>query len=276
PEATVVAGALWGERGTLPRELHDDFQATGTVHVLVTAGLHLGVIAWLVGTLLGLCRPPRVAAALAAIPCVVAYAWLSGAHLPSERAAVMVSVALLARAYGARLLSWNALALAAVVVAALWPASVTTVSFALSFSCVGAILLFARPLQHALERIDLPERVREALALTIATQIGVWPLSAATFGLVAPYAVLANAVVVPATGVAMIAGGAALAFANLPPAGDLAALIAAWDVAVILRVVQFVAGLPGARLSVAPPPAVAIAAYDAAAIIAGVVLRRSP
>jgi len=275
PEATVVAGALWGERGTLSRELHDDFQATGTVHVLVTAGLHLGVIAWFAGTLFALCRMPRTAAALATIPCVVAYAWLSGAHLPSQRAAVMVSTALLARACGARLLSWNALALAAIVVAALWPASVTTVSFALSFSCVGAILFFAKPLQHALERLALPERVREALALTIATQIGVWPLSAATFGLVAPYAVLANAVVVPATGVAMIAGIASLALAQVPVLGRAAATVATWDVDAILRVVGAVAALPGAHVRVAPPPALAIVAYDAVAVVAALVLPRS-
>jgi competence protein ComEC len=275
PEATVVAGALWGERGTLPQAIRDDFQATGTVHVLVTAGLHLGVIALLITATLRLLRVPLAARSLAAIPCVVAYAWLSGAHLPSQRAAAMVSVALLARACGARLVSWNALALAALVVAAIWPAAVMTVSFALSFSCVSAILLFARPLQHALERWELPERVREALALTIATQVGVWPLSAATFGVLAPYAVLANAAVVPATGIAMVAGIAALLLGAVPVAGRAAATIATWDVDLILRVVSAVAALPGARVWVAPPHAVAIVAYDAAAIGAALLLRRS-
>jgi competence protein ComEC len=275
PEATVVAGALWGERGTLPRDLRDDFQATGTVHVLVTAGLHLGVIAWLVVRLLQLARVPRMAVCLAAMPCVIAYAWLSGAHLPSQRAAVMVSVALLARAHGARLISWNSLALAALVVAALWPASVTTVSFALSFSCVSAIALFARPLGRWLERWPMPKKAREALALTIATQIGVWPLSAATFGVVAPYAVLANVIVVPATGVAMVAGIAAIALAEIPVFGPSAATIAAWDVDIMLRVVTAVAALPGARVWVAPPPAIAIVAYDVAAVIAAFVLRQN-
>ena len=276
PEATVVAGALWGERGTLPADLRDDFQATGTVHVLVTAGLHLGVIAALVLGAFRLCRVPRVAASLSAIPCLIAYAWLSGGHLPSQRAAVMVSVALIARACGGRLVSWNALAVAALAVAAIWPAAVTTVSFALSFSCVSAIVLFARPLQHALERLDLPERVREALALTIATQVGVWPLSAATFGVVAPYAVLANAIVVPATGVAMIAGIATLLLGHVPLVGGAAATLAVWDVDAILHVVDAVAALPGARVWVAPPPALAIVAYDAAAVAAALVLTRRP
>ncbi|HEV2641844.1 MAG TPA: DNA internalization-related competence protein ComEC/Rec2 [Candidatus Elarobacter sp.] len=276
PEATVVAGALWGERGTLPRDLRDDFQATGTVHVLVTAGLHLAVIAGLLLEAFRRAFVPRMAASLSAIPCVIVYAWLTGAHLPSQRAAVMVSVWLLARAYGMRLVSWNSLALAALVVAVLWPAAVTTVSFALSFSCVGAIVLFARPLGHRLEWLAMPERAREALALTIATQIGVWPLSAATFGVVAPYAVLANVVVVPATGIAMIAGIVAIAFAQVPVLGRTAATIAAWDVDAILRVVTAVAALPGARIWVAPPPALAIVVYDAVAVIAALVLRSNP
>jgi len=276
PEATVVAGALWSERGTLPPQLREDFQATGTVHVLVTAGLHLGVIAWLLGRLFQFARVPRAVAALSTIPAVVAYAWLSGAHLPSQRAVVMVSVALLARAYGARLISWNSVALAALAVAALWPVAVTTVSFALSFSCVAAIALFARPLGHALERWTMPEKAREALALTIATQIGVWPLSAATFGVVAPYAVLANVVVVPATAVAMIAGIAAIAFAQIPVFGASSATIVVWDVDIMLRVVTTVAALPGARVWVAPPPAAAIIAYDAVAVIAALALRRDP
>ncbi|HEY6233888.1 MAG TPA: ComEC/Rec2 family competence protein, partial [Candidatus Elarobacter sp.] len=104
----------------------------------------------------------------------------------------------------------------------------------------------------------------------------VWPLSAATFGVVAPYAVLANVVVVPATGIAMIAGIAAIAFAQVPVLGRFAATIAAWDVDAILRAVTAVAALPGARVWVAPPPALAIVVYDVVAVIAALVLRRNP
>jgi competence protein ComEC len=276
PEATFLAGALWGERGTLPHELRDDFQATGTVHVLVTAGLHLGVIAGLALGLLRLARVPRAPAALGAIPFALAYAWLSGAHLPSQRAAVMVSVALIARACGAPLLSWNSIALAAIVVAAIWPASVTTISFALSFSCVAAIALFATAIARSLERCELPEKLREALALTVATQIGVWPLSAATFGVVAPYAVLANAAVVPGTMAAMVTAIAALALQHAPVLGAMAATLVTYEVDAILRVVSAVAALPGARVWVAPPPPLAIAAYDALAVFAAHLLARDP
>jgi competence protein ComEC len=268
PSATILAGALWGERGTLADDLHDAFQATGTVHVLVTAGLHLGVVA---GCIVALVRPfglHRVAACLIALLLVAAYAWLSGAHLPSQRAAVMIGAALCARACGARIVSWNAMALAALAVAAMWPAAVESASFALSFSCVAAIVAFADPVTALLHRIPLPERVREAVALTVAAQLGTWPLTAAIFSTLAPYAVLANAIVVPLVALA-IPGGLATLVAP-PLAGAETLLLRALE-----ATVRIIAGFPGARATLGTPPLLAIAAYDAAALGAALFLRRA-
>jgi len=266
PSATILAGALWGERGALPDDLHDAFQATGTVHVLVTAGLHLGIVAALVAFLLGRLGLHRVLACAIALLLIVGYAWFTGAHLPSERAATMIGVALLARACGARVTSWNALALAALVVAFLWPAAVGSASFALSFSCVAAIVLFAEPLATALHRLPLHPRVREALALTCATQIGTWPLTAAVFSTLAPYAILANAIVVPLIAVVLPGGIITLAFPQFAPLETLLLLG-------VEQVVRTIAALPGARATLATPPLAAIALYDAAAVAAAVALR---
>jgi competence protein ComEC len=274
PQASVVAGALWGERGTLPQALHDEFAATGTVHVLVTAGLHLGIVAALIGALCALAGVPRVAAAAGTIPIVYLYAWFSGWHLPSQRAAAMIAIVLVARACGARPSSLNTLALAAIVVAATWPVSVTSASFALSFSCVGAIVFFAGPVARAL-RARVPERVAEAVGLTIATQIGVWPLTAALFFVVAPFAMPANAIVVPLMGLVIPGGALAILTAPIPAIGPVAARAETLLVTVLLAVVHGISTLPLARLTIPPPPGWAIAAYDAAMIVAWVVARRS-
>jgi competence protein ComEC len=276
PAATVLAGALWGERGTLPQDVRDDFQATGTVHVLVTAGLHLGVIATLVGGFLFLLGVPRIAAALGTIPIVYGYAWLSGWHLPSQRAAAMIAVALLARACGARAFSLNTLALSAIVVAACWPIAVESVSFALSFSCVGAIVIFAGPLVEWFEQRRVPGPIAETLALTISTQIGVWPLTAAVFFSIAPYAMAANAIVVPLVGAIMTIGIATLA---AHPVAALAEVFARWDtwlLEVLLQTTHAIAALPGARLSMTPPPAWSIVGYDLAIVAASIALRSRP
>jgi competence protein ComEC len=264
PQATILAGAMWGEKSALPPDLREEFQATGTTHVLVTAGLHLGVVAALAVALLSWCGVGRVTASLAAIAIVWLYAALSGDHLPAVRAATMISFALLARATGRTPFSPNALAAAAIVVTALRPAAVVSLSFALSFSCVAAILLYAKPLGAALERLQVPQPAREAIALTLATQLGTWPLTAYGFLVIAPFAPLANAFVVPAIGVAMLVGFVELAAAPLPFIATLAANIETSLLDWIVAVVRVVASLPGAHIVATPPPPWTIALYDGA------------
>lgn len=274
PDATILAGALWGERGQLPPELRSEFQDTGTVHVLVTAGLHLGVVAVLALALLRVCGIGRVRGSLAAIAVVWMYAVFSGAHLPSVRAATMLSFALLARAAGRQSYSWNALALAAVVLSALRPSSVESVSFALSFSCVAAIFAFARPFAAALATCGAPELVAELGGVAFAAQLGTWPLTAAAFLVIAPYAPLANALVVPVVGVAMLCGFAELGAAPLPLLAHLFANVEQTLLDWIVGVVGFVGGLPGAHVIATPPPWWALAVYDVSLVVAALALAR--
>lgn len=262
PYASILAGALWGERGALPPDLRAEFQDTGTVHVLVTAGLHLGVVAALSAGLLSRLGLGRIGSSVSAIVVVWLYAALSGAHLPSLRAAVMASFALLARAAGRQALSWNAFAAAALVIALWHPQSVASVSFALSFSCVAAILLFASPIATLLERFHMPHAVNEAIALTLATQIGTWPLTASAFLLFAPYAPLANALVVPIVGAVMLTGIAQLATAPIGPLAQGLANINASLLMWIVCVVRSISSLPYAHVVITPPAIWKIATYD--------------
>lgn len=265
PAASVVAGELWGERSALPPVLRTEFQETGTVHVLVTAGLHVGFVTALCLALLVSLSLPRWSACIAAIALLWAFVAWSGAQLPAERAAIMATFALAARACGRATFSWNALAIAALIVTFLRPSSVATTSFALSFSCVGAIFICAGPLERWIEaRLALPARLREALVLSVATQLGTWPLGAATFLQFAPYAVAANLAVVPCVAATMALGGAQLALAWCTPLAQACANCNSWLLAWMLGVIQTVSTLPAAVMPMTPAPAWCIAAYDAA------------
>ncbi|MEO6912976.1 MAG: ComEC/Rec2 family competence protein, partial [Candidatus Baltobacteraceae bacterium] len=276
PSASILAGELWGERAALPPELKAEFQETGTVHVLVTAGLHLGVVTLLMFSLLAALRVPRTATCVLVSLTVWAYAVFSGFHLPAMRAAIMVSFALAARAYGAKALSLNALCAAAIIIALLRPESVVSASFALSFSCVGAIFATHDVIERGLARYgESPKRLREAVSLTIATQIGTWPLIAATFLAFMPYAVLANVAVVPVVGLTMLLGFAQLLSAPIAPLAQAIANLNSWLLAWMVDVVHLIASLPGARIIMTPAPFWAIAGYDAAILLAFWCLRRA-
>lgn len=275
PSASVVAGELWGERAALPPDLREEFQETGTVHVLVTAGLHVGAVAALILGLLSLFALPRTTACALAVAGIWAFAWFSGGALPAVRAATMATAALCARASGRATFSWNALAIAAIVIAFVRPQSVATASFALSFSCVGAIFACANAIEGWIERnTSLPARVREALVLSLATQCGTWPLTAAVFLQFAPYAALANLVVVPCVAATMALGALQLAFVWSAPLAQAAANINSWPLALMLGTVRTLSSLPGARIAMTPAPAWCILAYDAALATAPLLFRR--
>lgn len=275
PDASLIAGALWGERAALPPDLRAEFQETGTVHVLVTAGLHLGVVVALVLGLLAALRVPRVASCAIAIGAAWTYAFVAGAHVPSLRAATMLSFALLARACGRKALGWHAYAGAALLLALVRPLDVGGASFALSFACVGAILALAGPLDRAIAaRWALADRAREMLVLAIATQAGTWPIGAAVFLQFSPYAVVANFAVVPVVGCAMLFALAQLAFGWIPPLAQACANLCDWCVVWMLAVVRSVSSLPYARVVMTPAPAWCIAVYGAALLSLPYAVRR--
>jgi competence protein ComEC len=265
PDASVLAGELWGERSALPPDLRAEFQETGTVHVLVTAGLHIGAVAALCLTLLLPLSLPRWLSCALTVTAIWAFALWSGEALPAFRAATMATLGLTARALGRCTFSWNVLALAALLLAFVRPQSVNGASFALSFSCVGAIFACTPVLERAIDSaLALPERVREALVLSISTQLGTWPLTAAVFLQFAPYAVLANLAVVPCVAATMALGAAQLALSWCAPLAQACANLNSWLLAWMLGAVRIVATLPGATIVASPAPAWCIVSYDAA------------
>ena len=274
PNAGIVAGELWGERTDLPPDLRSEFQETGTVHILVTAGLHVGLVAMLIAAIGRRLTLERSLTCALAIGGVWIFAIWSGGDVPSVRAASMASAMLLARACGAATSSWSALSIAAIVVTSVMPFSVATPSFALSFACVGAIFATLPLLERAFERLELPVRLSEALMLTISTQLGTWPLTAAVFLQCSPYAVLANVAVVPCVPITMALGSAQLALCGIPSLAQALANINAWVLAWMLGVVRFVSDVPGAAVPMTPASNVWIACYEGALLALAPLVRR--
>jgi competence protein ComEC len=275
PGASIVAGELWGERAQLPPDLRAEFQETGTVHVLVTAGLHVGLVAFLIAWCAAQLRAPRAASCAAGIVAVWAFAAFSGLELPALRAATMASCALTARASGRAAFSWNTLVIAAIVVIAAIPGSTGTPSFWLSFCCVGAIFALGNGIDEAIrQRVRLPGRVRESLVLTTATQLGTWPVTAAIFLQWSSYALFANLAVVPCVPLTMVLGALQLACSWCAPLAQACANLNGWILAWVVGAVRTLGMLPGATAVMTPAPIWCIALYEAALLAAIPLIRR--
>ena len=140
PRYAGLASAMFlGVREDLQPEDSQAFFETGTVHLLVVSGLNVGILATTLLALLRLGVRPRGMALAAVVAIVAIYALVTDSQPPVVRAAVMVVVACGAQFAGRRALSFNALALAAIVVLAINPADLFRVGPQLSFLCVAVL-----------------------------------------------------------------------------------------------------------------------------------------
>jgi competence protein ComEC len=145
-----------GDLGEMTPYLNRIFSDSGLVHALSASGVHVAIVALLAYTavkVIGyffpamfLWLPRRKAGALASIPAMVIYCVLVGARVPAVRSTIMGLIVAVALLTDRRWNSFNSLALAALIILCVYPISLFTPSFQLSFAAVVGILMAANSL----------------------------------------------------------------------------------------------------------------------------------
>ncbi|MGB5955220.1 DNA internalization-related competence protein ComEC/Rec2 [Pseudomonas sp.] len=147
-QAALVALVL-GDGAGLARQDWQVLQDTGTVHLLVISGQHIGLVAGLLyGLVAGLARwglwPARLPwlpwACALAMAAALAYGWLAGAGVPVQRACLMLAVVLLWRLRFRHLGAFVPLLLALVSVLLVEPLAALLPGFWLSFAAVATLI----------------------------------------------------------------------------------------------------------------------------------------
>jgi ComEC/Rec2-related protein len=206
--AAVLSGILLGDRTNLPADLREDFERTGTTHILATAGLHVGLVMALLLGLLRILRLPRKPALGITLLCLALYIPMTGERVAMTRAAIMAAVYL-----GGMLLERepylpNTLSLAALLLLIGSPQSLFEAGFQLSFCIVITIALVMPLLQNlrkSLPREALPagksagigKFALDIFLIALAAQIGALPLAAYYFHAVPLVGIVANVLIVP-------------------------------------------------------------------------------
>ncbi|MBC2678247.1 DNA internalization-related competence protein ComEC/Rec2 [Pseudomonas sp. CFBP 8758] len=146
----TLAALLLGDGSGVSRQQWDVLQATGTVHLLVISGQHVGLLAGLLYGLVALlaklgvwpARWPWLPCACAfAFTGALAYGLLAGFQVPVRRACIMIALVLLWRLRFRHLGVWSPLLLAFTTVLLVDPLVSLQPGFWLSFCAVGVLLL---------------------------------------------------------------------------------------------------------------------------------------
>ncbi len=282
PQAGLAAAMAIGLRDLVAKDVSDDFRTAGLSHVVAISGWHICLLAGLVGGLLG--RLSRRRRSLVVLFVVCAYAILAGGSASVLRAAVMASVALLARESGRRGSAAAALSLTVVAMLVVQPATIADVGFQLSAAATAGLLVWAAPLRAWLAarapRLT-PGWLLEALAVSLAAQAATLPLVLLTFGRLSLVAPLANLLVAPIVAPVMLLIALAfvcgLAVVGLGAPALLCApltLIASLGIGSLITIAHVAASLPFAAVTMPPPLDLAGAGLSALAIAFVVAHRR--
>ncbi len=277
PEAALLIGILLGLKSPALRARLPLFIATGTIHLVVPAGLKVSILAELTGRAARRLGPwPQAIAALVAVG---AYAALGGGGPAAARAAIMGALLALAPALGRGYNVYTALALAVLIMTGIEPSLIADAGFQLTALATFALPLLTPGIQAALRWLAGPlgkpriaEPITESLAVTLTAQVATIPVLALTFHEVSLVAPLANLLTVPLLAPLLLAGGALAAVAALGWAP--LALGMAWVIwpalAWVSGVIAWTAGLPLAAVNVTQAP-VALAPLYYAALIGAVI-----
>ena len=192
----VLAALTLGDKGAIPRDMVDLFRRTGTMHLLVISGLHVGVVTalgFLAGRAFGLVTalPPRATGVVAALALTSAYVVIAGSGLSLVRAFAMSLAGMVALLAGRSSAPSAAFSYALAVVLVIDPMAPLGSGFWLSFGAVAVLLGFFVP---------RPQR-RSWLISAVVAQLAIAavfvPATTGITGLIHPLGIGVNLVAVP-------------------------------------------------------------------------------
>jgi competence protein ComEC len=197
----IINALVIGDKSRLGSERWRVLTRTGTNHLMVVSGLHVGLVAllvyWLTNWLVRLpvfpllWRPAENYAALAATIAAFAYGALAGFSLPTLRACIMVVAVMLGRLLCRTIPAPLAWCLALTGVLLVDPLAGQSMGFWFSFAAVAALMFLSVPRCGGIggwQRWVLPQ---VAVFLVLA------PLLAINFGQVSLLSPLANLLAIP-------------------------------------------------------------------------------
>ena len=258
PESALLGGILLGLEADIPPPVEKAFQDTGTSHIIVISGSNISLLAVLLAFFFKKVVNLRWSFLLT-ITGVVAYTILVGGDPPVVRAAVMGLLGGLATLLGRRQAGLNSLGFSAAVMCLFEPMLLWSASFQLSFGATAGMVLLGGPLVNLYEQIAEKFLTSETVArlsgpisayvlLTLAAQIGTFPIAAYHFHRISISSFLANLLILPAQPPIMALGGLTLITSFLfEPLGKVFAWLTWVPLAYTIRIVENIASLwPGA------------------------------
>jgi competence protein ComEC len=219
PQREIIEAMTIGNQKAIPAAVRDNFNKTGTSHILSINGLHIGIIAasafffvFLVlksSEYLMLRFNIIKLATVAAFLMVLISAFIAGMEIPVQRSTLMALIFLIALIVGRQKELYNTLILAALIILVISPEALFDSSFQLSFMAVLALIyIIPRFRDFSIKQLELLPLWGQSIIRYIylsaivcsAVTIGTLPLIIYYSNRVSSITIIANLILVPLLG----------------------------------------------------------------------------
>jgi ComEC/Rec2-related protein len=208
--AGILQALVLGERKHVPRFLLKEMMKSGTIHVLVVSGFHVGLACFVMILFLKLLRLPRKVRCILTLMGLFLYVLVTGGSVPVVRAALMAAflifAALLKRESDIR----HSFCLAFLFILSFNPAALFKIGFQLSFACVFSLVWLYPRLRLFLRVKSVSQKGLRFLLDALLTSFSCWLASAGFiayyFKIFSPVTLLANVLIVPLAGLLALSG----------------------------------------------------------------------
>jgi competence protein ComEC len=260
PQASIAIGVLLGLQSSIPDDVYATFSVTGTSHILVVSGWNFTIVATMLAGLTTRLRFGKGITLGISLAVLWTYALFVGATGTVLRAAVMSSLAVIARATNRQGEAWTLLMAACWGLSVYDPYVLWDLGFQLSALATASLFAYGKPVEGLLARIPILNHewlawANEALTATLAAQILALPIILYNFGNLSIIAPLANILLVPVVPYIMLLVTLALVCGLIwQPFGQIAALASWGPLTWLTEGARLLAQAPGASAQLPPFP----------------------
>lgn len=214
PEFAVASAILLGYDEFLDSDIRQMYAGSGAMHILCVSGLHVGIIFLMFNTLLAFIKKIKYGHWVHAFMIILViwmYAVITGLSPSVFRSATMFSFITFGGIMNRKTSTYNSLAASAFVLLIYNPYLLFHIGFQLSYLAVLSILFIQPKLSGIFNhRRWIVYKTRDLIAVSIAAQLGTFPLAIYYFHIFPNYFILTNILVIPLSFVVLFSG-----FANI-------------------------------------------------------------
>lgn len=194
PQAGLLNGIIFGERGNFPSSLSTAFSRTGLTHIVALSGYNITIVIAFLSIIIN--RGNRRLFTVLCVLGIAIFILATGLSSSVIRAGLMGSVFLLAGFWGRRPDGLVAILFAAFIMSLANPYILAyDIGFQLSFAAMLGMILLAPKIEALL--VALGHTFSQVVASTIAAQIFTWPIISANFGIFSVVSPISNLLVLP-------------------------------------------------------------------------------